>query len=223
MHARHAGVMAAIAMAVGMASAAGAATMTFDGIEGYVEEYSEDGIAVVGLGGQVGPFRLPGTAHLDDGGSGYAGALSFTMAAPFDAVSFDVFPTSNDYQLCRDVDGDTLCEPYAFENVQVTGYAGGVAVASDTFDMVAQAGTYAFGAAFTGLDRLIIGFAPEPDLPTLPSEEPYLYCYAPPCTHYSIDNVTLRPSVPSVVPLPATGALLGLALPTLLLLRRRRA
>lgn len=194
----------AVGIATGAAGAASAATVTFTGLPdegGQLTTWNEDGILTTAQGGAL-AAEQPGSAHLDDGGTGFASALTFSTGGLFAATSFDILPSSNEYELCQDLgEGELDCDPYGFANVQVTGYADGALVASDAFDMFAANGSYVFDDAFADLDLLVIGFAP---LPTdLPSGS-FLSCDDSPCTHYSVDNVILAP-----VPLPASGALLA--------------
>lgn len=176
--------MSAAAVAMLAAGAAGAATVTFDALpdEGaQLTSWSEDGVLVT-ADGALATYDAAGAAHLDDFGTGFASSLTFSTGGLFAATSFDILP-----------DGTFYDAPFA--NVAVTGYVGGSVVASDAFDMFAVNGTYTFSGAFSGIDTLVIGFADAP---------PGLVCDDAPCTHYSIDSVTLAP-----VPLPASGALLA--------------
>lgn len=201
--------MAAAAMLA--AGAAGAATLTFDALpdEGsQLTSWTEDGVLVTAQGGTLAALT-PGSAHLDDSGTGLAQSLSFSTGSLFAATSFDILPSSNEYELCTDLgEGEVDCSPSSFANVSVTGYANGLEVASDAFDMYAVNGTYVFSDAFRDLDLLVIGFADAPS---------NLVCDDSPCTHYSVDSVTLAP-----VPLPASGAMLALGIVGLGATYRRR-
>lgn len=209
-------LMGAVAAAMLAASAAGAATVTFDDLpdEGeQLESFSEDGVLVTASGGALAFFGLPGRAHLDDGGTGFASSLSFSTGGKFSAVALEIAPSSNAYKVCADPDGIEDCSPLSFANVAVTGFADGSTIASDAFDMSAVSGVFTFGAAFAGLDRLVIGFSPPPSAPA----GRFVFCFDSPCTHFDLDSVTLAP-----VPLPASGALLAFALAGLAARVRRK-
>ena len=110
-------VLAALAMVAG-ASGTQAATVTFDGM-GWLasgEPWVEDGITTTGIGGTLGYHGLPGEAHLDDGGTHFASAITFTMDGRFDAIGFDIGPSSSAAYYCETPAtpfGDGDCDPFA--------------------------------------------------------------------------------------------------------------
>lgn len=212
-------MMMSAAVAMLAAGAAGAATVTFDELpdEGaQLTSWSEDGILVTGQGGVVASLN-PGTAQVDDSGTGFASSLAFSTEGLFAATSLEILPLANFYELCMDAgEGEVDCTPARFADVSVTGYADGNVVASDAFDVFGVNGAYSFGDAFTSLDLLVIGFA---DLPTDLRSGSFLACDDSPCRRFSVDSVTL---VPAVVPLPASGALLAFGIAGLAAAYRRR-
>lgn len=198
-----------LALIVFWALPANANVMTFSDIlngDGQ-NTYSEDGILATGSGGGVGVFFYPEAAHLDDGGSGFARFITFTMATRFDALSFDIKSNGFDNWLAlEDSDGNTVFfeNNIPFENVLVQGFRGGSLVASDAFNML-DFSTYVF-SGFLGIDALTIGFTSRPTASDfaylIPGGTPGFECDSP-CSHFDVDNVTLQP-----VPLPAAAFLL---------------
>ena len=205
---------AALLCASMSASKVDAATMQFTGIPQSTlsNEWVEDGITATGSGpsGDFGFFGYhfsPDSTHMDDGGSIFPQSIVFTMAHPFNAVSFDILPSDNFF--CNSSDCGI-----PFDNISLTGVSNGVTVAEDTLYMGTAPSTYLFGAEFSNLDSLIIALLfPGPSLDGT--------CISSPCTHLNIDNIALSP-----VPLPAALVLFmsGLALlGGLPALKRRRS
>lgn len=193
---------------------ANAAVMTFDNplLLSYATSYSEDGIHADGGGGRIGPFFLPGTAHMDDAASGYASVIRFTMDREFNAVSFDIFPTGFNYLVCTD--GGAVCSAASYANIQVSGFSNGSLVAQSVFEMFG--GRFTLDSAFQNIDSFVIGVRNPPFTGTLPDGSE-AFCWDYPCSHFDIDNVTLAP-----VPLPSGGLLLVSALGGLVLMQRRK-
>src|SRR5262245_7537526 len=106
--------------------AASAATMTFTGLPRgeQTNTWTEGGITAKTGWGAIGSHSRPGMAHIDDGGSGFAFAIGFTMDSLFNAVSFDIHALTSSY--CSD--WDTCGVP--FDNVVVEGWRGGTKVAN---------------------------------------------------------------------------------------------
>lgn len=183
---------AALLCAPMFASTADAATMAFTGIpqESLSNVWVEDGITATGSGpggdfGFFGYFDTPDSAHMDDDGSSFPRSIVFTMAQPFDAVSFDILPSDNFFCSPDDVCG------IPFDNISLTGVSNGLTVAQDSLYMGTAPSTYLFGADFSNLDSLIIALL-------FPGQSADATCINSPCTHLNIDNIALSP-----VPLPA--------------------
>lgn len=192
-----------------IAGSAQGATMGFDSLPDYFAAplnmaYSEDGITATTDFGVLVSFGSVGMAHLDDSGTDVADRITFAMSGRFDAQSFDIAPLTSDYTL-----GGV---PAAYDNVLVQGWRDGVLVAQDLFAMGTGPWIYRFGADFSGLDQLVIGAV------TPGAGDPGL-CFAAPCAHFDIDNISLTPVAP--VPLPAGLPLLLAGLAPLALRRRR--
>lgn len=172
-------------------------TVTFTEIpqEAYGVVWVEDGITVDpggGFGG-LGYHQLPHTLHLDDSGTGFASFASFTMGSRFNARSFDIIP-AGPTAYCTDLDWTVCGAPY--DNVQVSGFRGGIEVAGDKFFMGADPSTFYFSDLFRHLDSLVIA-ALYPNLRVIGGD-----CHDSPCAHFNIDNVTLNPvPVPAALPL----------------------
>lgn len=199
--------------------AANAGTVTFTGLpdEGaQLTSWVEDGVLTTAQGGVLASIR-PDSAHLDDGGTGFARSLSFSTGGRFSAISLGIVPSSSALLLCSDFDENFICTPFSFANVSVTGFVDGLLVASDAFDMNAVAGVYTFSEAFASLDLLVVGFSAQPtDAP----DGFFFDCNnGPPCTHFHLDSVKLEPAV---VPLPASGGLLAFCVALLAARFRRR-
>ena len=197
-------VAAAAALVVSGAQVAECATVTFTDItKGDVQglPWIEDGVTVTATGYPallvLGYHDTLDTLHLDDSGSAYARAAEFTTGGMFSATSFDILPTGNEY--CSGLQLSGCGDP--FENVEIEGYLGSDLIASVAMFMGTTASTYLFGPEFSAIDRLIISTV-RPEIVVGGN------CFAAPCAHFSIDNVTLSP-----VPLPASAWLLmtGLA------------
>jgi hypothetical protein len=199
------------------ASPGAAATIGFDtlGLGGGsgITSYTENGITATALGGDlgydIGYDAIPGYAHIDDSGTSFTYGLDFTMAGLFDAVEFSLVSYGFSFS-----DPDDQPGPLA-DNILVTGYQGANATASASFllsDIFGTVQTFLLGPAFTGLSRLTIEIL---------YPQTTAYCDAP-CGHFDLDYVTLNPSGPAPVPLPASGLLLIASGVGLAALRRRR-
>jgi hypothetical protein len=200
---------------------ASASTMTFSGLPlpptTPLTTYSENGITATG-NSFIDAFGMPQSAHLDDGGTGLASMIAFTLSGGglFNTVSFDLSSAGFNYHVCPD---NTLqnCITQTYANVQLTGYRNGSLVASTLFDMSLSNGLISPGSLFRNLDTFIIGFGPFPFEGTLANGN-VAECTDTPCSHYDIDNVTL-----SAVPLPAAGGLMLAALAGIAATTRRRS
>lgn len=196
--------------AFGAASAAPAATMTFDALpdEGGAYStpsggklYEESGITAESSSGILAWFDLQGSAHIDDSGTPFTADVTFTMAKAFDAAEFTIV---SDGYFFTDYSGPLL------DNIFVTGVRDGSIVASSSFvlsDTFGLVQTFTLGGAFSDLDALRIDLARVYDTDS---------CDAP-CGHFNLDEITLAP-----VPLPAGLPMLGLALAALIGLGRRK-
>lgn len=210
---------AAAAALVGLAAAGSeAATVTFDSLPGYGDvissggtgsPYVENGVTVTSTtpDGFLAWWTNPGAAHIDDSGTEFTSGVMLTMGQAFDAISFTI--TSFGY--------DWFETPGPLSNnIFVTGLAGGATVASAGFTLSSLFGdvqTFSLGAAFSGLDALLIELAYPINTAA---------CGAP-CGHFDLDEVVLSAVGPAPVPLPASGLLLAAAGLGLALIRRRKA
>lgn len=208
---RAAALSAGIALGL-CAAGAGAATMNFDALpdEGaQLASYSENGIKAKALGGVLAYFGNPGFAHIDDSGSGLATGADFTTGGTFDAVGFSLVSWGYNFW--------DIPDPLT-DNIFVEGYLGNTLVASAGYvlsDVFGAVQNIILGQGFTGLTRLRISLA-------YPVNS--AFCDAP-CGHFDLDSVTLNPTGPAPVPLPATAPLLagaGLALAAIARRVRRR-
>lgn len=174
--------------------AALAATMTFDTLpdEGaQLHTYWQNGIRATALGGVLAYEWVPGSAHIDDAGTGHANGVQFTMGGVFDAVGFDL--VSYGYQFFDPPD------PLS-DNITVTGFLGGAAIANTSFllsDIAGQAQSFLLGSSFGGIDMLQI---------VLNYPLNSAMCDAP-CGHFDLTSVTLN-GPPAPVPLPASALML---------------
>jgi len=230
----YAASISALAMGAG---AAGAATMTFDGLEDLdpVETYTEDGIFVSGNDFlNVYPDFMDQNIYMLDGGAGAPSLLTFRMAdmSRFDLVSMVLASFERKFDSCTVVDGDIdydTCAAAAVDDVLVRGYRDADLVAESRFDSVADAGTLGFGAAFSDLSRIVVLLDLPGDAYDIEWPFPYdgypdgdyarCYDYAP-CTRVTLDDVTFA-SV-AAIPLPASAPLAASGLAALALLARRR-
>jgi len=191
--------VAFVGATVSVYSSASAAVMTFTDIppEGETSVWVEDGITATGNGGwSVGFHVLENVVHLDDGGTGFASSITFTMLGRFDATSFDLFPLPTAF--CS-YEGECN-QPY--ENVGLVGVRDGIAVAQDVLYMGTSPFTYLFDSAFANLDSLVIRTV-FPNLSQLGGE-----CVDSPCGHLDIDNVALSLQSPiAPVPIPPAALL----------------
>lgn len=211
---RHFASAAAVAFAAFVPLATAANTVSFDSLPDYGtvlgsggsgSPFVEDGITVNATNGLLAQYFTPGTAHLDDSGTDITSGLIFTMASPFTAASFTLISLGYDF---FDVP-DPLTD-----NILVTGFSGGSAVASAGFtlsDVFGQVQSFSLGSAFAALDALLIEIV-QPLNSAL--------CGAP-CGHFDLDQVVLNP-VPAAVPLPPALALMGAAGLALVGVSRRR-
>lgn len=210
-------VAAAVLALSAQVGSANAATMTFDNLPSGIggTTWTENGITARSLfGGEIASFTNPGQAHLDDSGTSHAHSIAFTMGSRFNAKSFLIQPLGFNFTGCAVVGSGCAS---SFANVQVQGFRNGSLVALTRFDMGTgrSPSTFTFGSAFSGLNRLVIGFTPFSALPASILNN----CDAP-CSHFDIDNVTLA-AVPLPAALPPLLASLGLL--GLVGMRRRRA
>jgi len=209
-----AATVAALALTLGATGAATANSVTFDSLPDYGtvlgsggsgSPFVEDGITVTATNGILAQYFTPGTAHLDDSGTDITSGLIFTMASPFAAVGFSLISLGYDFFDVPDPLSD---------NILVTGFSGGNAVASAGFtlsDIFGQMQSLALGPAFAALDALLIEIV-QPQNSAL--------CGAP-CGHLDLDRVDLTP-MPAAVPLPPALPMLAAAGLALAALTRRR-
>lgn len=203
---------AAIALTLGATGPATANTVTFDSLPDYGtvlgsggsgSPFVEDGITVTATNGILAQYFTAGTAHLDDSGTDITSGLIFTMASPFAAVGFSLISLGYDFLDVPDPLSD---------NILVTGFSGGNAVASAGFtlsEIFGQVQSFALGPAFAALDALLIEIV-QPQNSAL--------CGAP-CGHLDLDQVELTPAA---VPLPPALPMLAAAGLALAALSRRR-
>lgn len=210
------------AFAIGISTLAApvaAATMTFASVnlDPSANTYSEDGILASG-NGDLGWFGTS-VLHIDDFGTPGPSAVTFSMATNFNATSFLLDPTSFDVFVRFD-DGSFL-RP-TFLNVLVQGFRGATLVSNLAFDMGAAPDPYtvSLGSDFSNLSSLVIGIlAPNfAEYLAMPGAVSIDSCA--PCSHFTVDDVTLAPvPLPAGLPLAAS----GLALLAFVARRRRAA
>ena len=141
------------------------------------------------------------------------------MATNFNATSFLLDPISFDFLVGFD-DGSFL-QP-TFLNVLVQGFRGATLVSNLTFNMGAAPDPYtvSLGSDFSNLSSLVIGIlAPNfAEYLAMPGAVSIDSCA--PCSHFTVDDVTLAPvPLPAGLPLAAS----GLALLAFVARRRRAA
>jgi hypothetical protein len=200
-------------VSVSPAQAATLSVMTFDGIPefggdpqrfGAPNLWVEDGITATGGGDQAGGefgYHLGAqtdTAYLADGGTSFPSAITFTMQGRFDAISFDLIPSSLAV-FCLEGSFFETCFDSA-NNVSITGIRDGLSVAEDAFFMGTEQFNYLFSELFTDLDSLVIAAV-------LPAGLEFLA----PSSAFNIDNVTLAAVTPVPIPAPLLLFLTGIA------------
>ncbi|WP_347310395.1 hypothetical protein [Defluviimonas sp. SAOS-178_SWC] len=202
------GNAATIVALLASTAAASAATISFSALpdEGALSTtYTENGITATAGSGTLGWYTAPGTAHVDDAGTGFTSDITFTTGGIFDATSFTL--TSLGYNF--------LNSPGTVsDNILVAGYVGGSLVAGANYTLSAVAGTVQtilLGSAFTAIDAFTISLL----YPRTGRD-----CDAP-CGHFDLNSVTLDTG-PAPVPLPPAAPLMGAAVLGLFALRRRR-
>ena len=202
------GNAAALVLLLASTCAASAATITFSALpdEGALAtSYTENGITATASSGTLGWYTAPGSAHVDDSGTGFTSDITFTTGGTFDATSFTL--TSLGYNFLGTA--STVSD-----NILVSGYVGGSLVAGANYTLSAVAGTLQtilLGSAFSAIDAFTISLLYPRNAPN---------CDAP-CGHFDLDSVTLDTG-PAPVPLPPAAPLMGAAVLGLFALRRRR-
>ncbi len=189
-----------------LALPASSATMTFVNVNDVdaSRTYSEDGIVATTNYGFLGAYAN-GAIHFDDGGTAAPGAVRFSMASNFDAISFLLDPIR--FNFFVEFEDRTYLYP-TYLNVLVQGFREGALVSNLTFNMGSSPDPYLVNltGAFNNISSLVIGIL-TPDLnyyKSLPNVRYTDFCV--PCSHFNIDNVTLAPvPVPAGLPLLATG------------------
>lgn len=209
-----------LGVALGLALLAGsahAATMTFSGgtyldLDGdlYDDGYVENGITMTGFSIEFDATITQGYAHVDNPEDGhYSDRYRFTMDSRFDMRSVEIWPAG--FECYSDV-----CPGY--DNVIITGFRDGAAVAQEVFNMGVTPSLFVASAVFTMLDALEISTPAAPE------------AYAEGNSHFDIDNLVLLP-VPGVkgagpqvatMPVPPAGLLLLGALGLFAVRRTRR-
>lgn len=210
-------IFCAIAM---FGTSASAATMTFNNLWDYANNdyysgstYTEDGITVTG-NNELGYWSST-SLHMDDFYYPSSSLATFTMGSRFSAVGFDLSADGFDYFVC---DAAHNCTNPTYQNVLVQGYRNGSVVASLLFDMGAALQTFPvmLGGAFNNLSALSIEVFVPDNLFTNHPPGGYADCNSP-CSHFTVDNVTLAP-----VPLPAALPLAAMGFGLLAMTARRR-
>lgn len=212
--------LTALALVIAQASAASSATMAFDHLSTFANDfqgkkYTENGIVATGNGPMFESYyRSVNQLYLANSGWGGSTAVTFTMNSIFNAVSFDLTPSVFDYFIRNTKTGAVGASSYS--NVRVAGYNSAGIVAELVFNMgtIMTQKTYSLGAAFSNLSRLVIGFQ-DPVLGNVGGNK-VAECFAP-CSRYRLDNVILAP-----VPLPAGMVLMLTALAGMAVATRRR-
>ncbi|MDH5531693.1 MAG: hypothetical protein OEY05_16800 [Paracoccaceae bacterium] len=196
----------ALAFSLSTLPPANATTVTFDALPDYgtalidsintgtFAPYVENGVTVTPTNGLLAWDTAQGLAHVDDSGTDFTSGLMFTMASMFDAVSFSLNSLGYDF---LETPGPLS------DNIFVTGFSGGSAVATAGFllsDVFMDVQTFTLGAGFSALDALLIEIV----YPTNTA-----LCGAP-CGHFDLDTVVLAPVVPNI-PVPPAVAMMGAA------------
>lgn len=213
-------LIAAFALVLMQASVAPAATMAFDNLAVFANDfkgksYTENGVTAVGNAPLFESyFRSKDNLYLANSGWGGSTAVKFSMDSVFNAVSFDLTPSVFDYFIRNTATGKTTAASYA--NVKVSGFNAAGLVAELVFNMgtVMTQKTYLLGTAFSNLTSLVIGFK-DPVLGAV-GKNLVAQCSAP-CSRFRLDNVSLAP-----VPLPAGLVLMLSALAAMMFAARTR-
>lgn len=210
-------VLSAVLGFAGLAGAASATTVGFDGVDDYDTAMMNDawGVAYVENGVTVTPTdpwtlaasdTRAGSVHLDDGGTDFTAGLTFTAGSVFDVLGFTFESLGFDFlDEQRKVVG----------NILLTGFLNGQQVVRDHVTMSPVAGTIqtiTLDAAFRGLDTFVIEI-----LYPLNGRN----CGAP-CGHINLEEVVFSDIPVAPVPLPASGLLIGAGLLGLAAVARRR-
>ena len=126
------------------------------------------------------------------------GQLYITAPFAFDIMSFSLSPGESRYGY---FESSSSFVPVSFDNVRLTADS-----FAETLDSSLRNGIVELLETYRNLTSFGIAFAELPffdDFPTNPSEPA---CYTTPCTLFTIDNIVLEPSQPSVIPLPSTAS-----------------
>ncbi len=214
-------IVAIVAFVLALAApfhGAGAATMTFSGIniDPIARTYSENGIFASG-NGTLGLYSA-NSIHFDDGGTSAPSMVTFTTGSRFDAIGFDLDPVGFGFHQCDAI--TRICENKTFDNVLLKGFDGANLVTSLLFSM--GTGKDSYPVQLDDTFRNLTAFTIAIVLPSIPFNY-FLDCDSP-CSHFQIDNVELVPTVEiAPVPLPATLPLeaAGLMILALVAFRRR--
>lgn len=189
-----------------------AATVTFDAVphvDEFATSYSEAGINISSMGGDLGYDWRPGVVHLDDFGTSLTNAILVTTGSTFTpellnllgfrevVLNYAVFDPN-------DPDGSWIEGTIVTTGAVVRGYRGSVRVAEQRLSAVAQP-NYVFGSAFAGIDALEVVAEVDMDSPMATLELEYpgyvianLDCGEEvPCSHFEVDSISIN-TAPSV-------------------------
>jgi len=196
--------------------AAQANTITFSGLgpdyDPAALTYQEGGATVSSSWGFL--TNYPSPYQLDFYEYAYR-MFSISNGGVFQANSFSLQNLGSSAELITVTDppswaGWTSHGVTSFENVLVQGFLGGRLVATKLLDMYeySQVGNWAtvqLSGTFKKIDRLEIGFSYSTDqslfIPLNEAGSSFVWCSDPPCSSFSVDDISLAP-----VPLP-TGAM----------------
>jgi len=192
-----------------------AAILEFDGVQdlgGTASSYSEGGVTVSGVGGDVAYKNNPGKVYLADYGTAFASGLSIENGGRFNAVGFDYLDVNNNCFTPACI----LLVPY--ENIELSAYRDNVLVGSESLLYADGPASHTFGADFMDIDRLVISILS----PTFPIGA-FCLVSSEPCSIVELDNLELNPVEIAQTPLPAGLPLYaaGMALIGLWMRRRR--
>ncbi|MCG8494033.1 MAG: hypothetical protein MI743_20650 [Sneathiellales bacterium] len=172
-----------------------AAVLEFDAVQdlgGASGSYSEDGVTVSGLGGDVAYKNNPGKVYLADYGTAFASGLSIENGGRFDAVGFDYLDVNNNCftPTCL------ILVPY--DNIELSAYRDNVLVGSENLTYADGPASHTFGSDFMDIDRLVISVLS----PTFPIGA-FCLTTGEPCSIVELDNLELNPVAIAQTPLPA--------------------
>lgn len=225
----------ALTLVIATGSLAEAATMTFEHSHAdpsgfYRWQYEEAGISADGGIIAVDPVVTDanGSKQLLLGFRDLRNpeAVNFTMATPFNAISFFASGTGKKDLPCANTDeaidagGDYIIScglPERFESMKAQGFKDGNLIAEQSIYAPATGALITLGDAFRGLTSLAIFPSVTP-----PDGLNVDFTCVDPCYQISLDNITFSTAPPAPVPLPGALPLLVTGAAAIALAGRRR-